>query len=347
MRLHGDIQGHGGAPCEWGEQGSRPPRSRVGPRKGGVSLKSELCKRAFGRKLSAASTMSSFKPAIDPAQLAHWRTWLGRTEQRADVVTAAPLNAWAATLDRDDAGAQIGTDVPPLAHWLYLLPVARQSQIGPDGHPLRGGFLPPIPLPRRMWAGGRFTFHHPLQVGDEITRTSRIASVDAKSGRSGALAFVTVHHEITNARGLAITEEHDIVYRDAPRADTPAATPPPAPADEIFVRRIVPDPVLLFRFSALTFNGHRIHYDRTYVTEVERYPGLIVHGPLIATLLLDLLRRERPGARVQRFGFTAKSPLFDLHPFDVCGRFDSDRHVALWARNHEGALAMQAGAELA
>jgi 3-methylfumaryl-CoA hydratase len=292
--------------------------------------------------------MSASPPAIDPDQLAHWRTWLGRSEQRADLVTAAPLNAWTAMLDRDDAEALPGSDVPPLAHWLYFLPVAPQSQIGPDGHPQRGGFLPPIPLPRRMWAGGRLTFHHALQVGDEITRTSRIANVDAKSGRSGALAFVTVRHEVTDARGLAISEEHDIVYREAPRADAPTTAPQAARTDEAFVRRIVPDPVLLFRFSALTFNGHRIHYDRSYVTEVEGYPGLIVHGPLIATLLMDLLRRERPGSRIQRFTFTAKSPLFDLHPFDVCGRFDSDEHhVALWARNHQGALAMQASAELA
>jgi len=199
-----------------------------------------------------------------------------------------------------------------------------------------------------MWAGGRLSFHHALHVGDGITRTSRIANVDAKSGRSGALAFVTVRHEVTDPRGLAITEEHDIVYREAARADAPAAAPQAARIDEAFSRRIVPDPVLLFRFSALTFNGHRIHYDRSYVTEVEGYPGLIVHGPLIATLLMDLLRRERPQARIQRFAFTAKSPLFDLHPFDVCGRFDnSDRHVELWARNHQGALAMQASAELA
>ena len=291
--------------------------------------------------------MAAATDSITPEQLAHWRTWLGRTEQRVDIVTAAPLNAWAATLDRDESDALPGTDVPPLAHWLFFLPVARQSQIGPDGHPQRGGFLPPIPLPRRMWAGGRLTFHHALQVGEAITRTSRIVNVDAKSGRSGALAFVTVHHEITGARGLAITEEHDIVYRDVPAGNAVMLTPLPASADESFSRRIVPDPVLLFRFSALTFNGHRIHYDRTYVTEVEGYPGLIVHGPLIATLLIDLLRRERPGARIQRFAFTAKSPLFDLHPFDVCGRFEpGERSAALWARNHEGALAMQASAEL-
>ncbi|HEX6723023.1 MAG TPA: MaoC family dehydratase N-terminal domain-containing protein [Burkholderiaceae bacterium] len=290
--------------------------------------------------------MTAANDTIDPEQLAHWRTWVGRSEQRADVVTAAPLDAWTAMLDRDDPAARSGTDVPRLAHWLYFLPVARQSQIGPDGHPQRGGFLPPVPLPRRMWAGGRLTWHHGLRVGDEVVRTSRIASVDAKSGRSGALAFVTVHHEVTAARGLAITEEHDIVYRGAPRAGGAPAAPQAAPSDETFSRRIVPDPVLLFRFSALTFNGHRIHYDRGYVTEVEGYPGLIVHGPLIATLLMDLLRRERPQASVLRFAFTAKAPLFDLHPFDVCGRFESERSVALWARNHDGALAMSASAEL-
>jgi 3-methylfumaryl-CoA hydratase len=291
--------------------------------------------------------MATATDSITPEQLAAWRGWLGRSEQRTDMVCAAPLNAWAATLDRDDPEAMPGSDVPPLAHWLFFLPLARQSQIGADGHPTRGGFLPPIPLPRRMWAGSRLQFHHALQVGDEISRTSRITRIDAKSGRSGALAFVMVRHEIANARGVAIVDEHDIVYRGAPQPGVPAPAPPLAPSDESFSRRIVPDPVLLFRYSALTFNGHRIHYDRSYVTEVEGYPGLIVHGPLIATLLMDLLRRERPTARVQRFAFTAKSPLFDLHPFDVCGRFDGERAVALWARNHQGALAMQASAELA
>ncbi len=159
--------------------------------------------------------------------------------------------------------------------------------------------------------------------------------------------FVSVHHVIRTARGVALTEEHDIVYRDAPAAGAAPPAPPLAATDEAFKRRIVPDPVLLFRYSALTFNGHRIHYDRSYVTEAEGYPGLIVHGPLIATLLIDLLRRERPEARVHRFAFTAKSPLFDLHPFEVCGRFDGERGVALWARSHHGALAMLANAELA
>jgi 3-methylfumaryl-CoA hydratase len=254
-----------------------------------------------------------------------------------------------ATLDRDDPEPVPGSEVPPLWHWLYFLPVARQSQIGPDGHPKRGGFLPPVPQPRRMWAGGRLTFEHPLQVGDEITRVSRIADVRVKEGRSGALVFVTVRHEIADARGVALAEEHDIVYRDNPpagAAGTPAAAPQPAPAGEQYSREIVPDPVLLFRYSALTFNGHRIHYDRSYVTGVEGYPGLIVHGPLIATLLVDLLRRQLPGARVRRFQFKAVRPIFDIHRFAVCGRAEGDRRHALWARDHAGALAMEASAEL-
>ena len=278
--------------------------------------------------------------------LDHLRDWIGRTEQRSDDVTATPVAALSATLDRDDAAPLPGTDLPPLWHWLYFTPLARHGEIGPDGHPKRGGFLPPVPLPRRMWAGGRLDFHHPLRLGDEITRTSRIAGVDIKQGRSGALVFVTVRHEVHNAQGLAIGEEHDIVYRDAPATD--AAPPPPAaPADETFSRLVTPDPVLLFRYSALTFNSHRIHYDRPYVTDVEGYPGLIVHGPLIATLLLDLLRHERPDVRVKRFSFKALRPVFDIHTFTVCGRFDSPGTAQLWTRDHQGWLTMQATAELA
>jgi 3-methylfumaryl-CoA hydratase len=280
-------------------------------------------------------------------QLAHWRGWVGRTEQRSDLVTAAPLHALAATLDRDEPEPLPGAHIPPLAHWLYFLPAAPAREIGPDGHPRRGGFLPPVALPRRMWAGGRLHFHHALQVGDEITRTSRIAQVDAKQGRSGPLVFVTVRHEISNARGLAVSEEHDIVYRDAPAPGAPAARALPAPTDASFAREIVPDPVLLFRYSALTFNGHRIHYDRSYVTEVEGYPGLVVHGPLIATLLVDLLRRERPNARLTHFAFTALRPSFDIHRFSVCGRDDGRSTFALWGRDHEGWLTMRAEARTA
>ncbi len=290
-----------------------------------------------------SKTATSDSPVV---QLDELRRWIGRCETRIDWVTAAPLAAMAATLDRDDAHPLPGSDVPPLWHWMYFTPLARQSEIGADGHAKRGGFLPPVPLPRRMWAGGRLTFDHALQVGDDVERISRVTDVTGKQGRSGYMVFVTVQHEISDARGVAIKEEHDIVYRENPRAGATLPEPRAARTDEIFSREIVPDPVLLFRYSALTFNGHRIHYDRTYATEVEGYPGLVVHGPLIATLLVDLLRRNLPTARVRKFSFRAVRPLFDTHHFDACGSQDDGNHVALWARDHEGALAMQASVEL-
>ena len=278
-------------------------------------------------------------------KLDHLRTWIGRTETRTDLATAVPYAALSATLDREDAEPADGTVVPPLWHWLYFLPMASMRDVGPDGHPKRGGFLPPVPLPRRMFAGGRFEFHHPLRIGERISRTSRITDVSGKEGRSGTLVFVTVRHEISNSGGVALSEEHDIVYRENPRTDAPVPKPTPAPAGETFSREIVPDPVLLFRYSALTFNSHRIHYDRSYATEVEGYPGLIVHGPLIATLLVDLLRRSLPDAKISRFSFRAVRPLFDIHRFTICGRAQEKR-VALWSRDHEGCLSMQASAEL-
>jgi 3-methylfumaryl-CoA hydratase len=284
-------------------------------------------------------------------ELEYLREWIEKTERRVDQVRAAPAAALAATLDRDDVEPLPGSDLPPLWHWLYFTPLTGASEIGPDGHALRGGFLPPVPLPRRMWAGSQLQFRHPLHIDDEITRLSRIGDVSVKHGRSGPLVFVTVVHEITDARGLALTEEHDIVYRDPPQAGAPVQAPQVAPANEHFAREIVPDSVLLFRYSALTFNGHRIHYDRSFVTEVEGYAGLVVHGPLIATLLLDLLRRQQPAAKVRRFAFKAVRPIFDIHRFMVCGRTeagaDGMQRVALWARDHEGFLAMQAQAELA
>jgi 3-methylfumaryl-CoA hydratase len=276
-----------------------------------------------------------------------WQQWVGRTETHADVVTPTPVAALAATLDRDDPRPAAGDPLPPLWHWLYFLPLHRQSEIGPDGHAKRGGFLPPVPLPRRMWAGGRLTFRAPLRVGERVARTSTIADVTAKEGRSGPLAFVLLRHEIVGPHGQAIVEEHDIVYRETPAAGERPAAPPRAPADATWTRTIRPDAVLLFRYSALTFNGHRIHYDRRYVTEIEGYPGLIVHGPLIATLLLDLVRRHLPAAAVARFSFRAVSPLFDIAEFTVNGRRRDDGTLALWAAGADGALAMEATATLA
>lgn len=290
--------------------------------------------------------------SLDAAALAHLQSWQGKSETTPDTLTAAPVRALSATLDRDDATPVPGTEVPPLWHWLYFLPHARQSEIGPDGHAKRGGFLPPVPLPRRMWAGGRLRWNaaNPLQVGQEVQRVSTIQSVKHKAGRSGELLFVLVEHRFSNANGLALTEEHDIVYRAAVQPGDPVPQPqqPPLAGQAAWSRTIVPDDVLLFRYSALTFNGHRIHYDRQYVTQVEGYPGLIVHGPLIATLLLDLLRRSLPGARVAAFDFKAVRPTFDLHPFSVHGKPSPDGKTAeLWAQDHEGFLTMQATATLA
>jgi 3-methylfumaryl-CoA hydratase len=276
--------------------------------------------------------------------------WIGRTETVGDVVTATPYAALSATLDHPTERPDAGTPLPALWHWLYFLPLHRQSEIGPDGHARRGGFMPPVPLPRRMWAGSQLDFREPLRVGDALTRVSTIDGVSEKSGRSGTLVFVKVRHEIFRGevRGApALVEFHDIVYRDAARPDDPVPAPQAAPQRSTWRRAIEPDDVLLFRYSALTFNGHRIHYDRRYVTEVEGYPGLVVHGPLIATLLLDLLRRERPDARVAGFSFRAVRPTFDLHPFSVCGEPSPDgQSVHLWAQDHEGWLTMDATATL-
>lgn len=277
------------------------------------------------------------------------KDWIGRSETVADVATATPYAALSATLDRPPERPAAGTVLPPLWHWLYFLPLYRQSEVGADGHAKRGGFLPPVPLPRRMWAGSRLEFQGRLRIGDEIRRVSTIEDVTEKTGRSGPLVFVKVRHEISagSQSGASITEWHDIVYREAAKPGDAPPVAQPAPAEAAWRKQWVPDDVLLFRYSALTFNGHRIHYDRRYVTEVEGYPGLVVHGPLIATLLLDLLRHEKPDAEVASYGFRAIRPTFDTHPFSVCGAPGADgKTVRLWAQDHEGFLTMDATAQL-
>ena len=287
---------------------------------------------------------------LDVATLAHLQGWVGKTETLNDEISAAPVRAMSATLDREDDNPMSGSALPMLWHWLYFLPRPRQSEIAPDGHAMRGGFLPPVPLPRRMWAGGRLQWvpSNPLAVGDPVTRSSRIESVSHKAGRTGDLLFVLVKHEIHNAAGLALTEEHDIVYRANPQPGDPVPEAQPASKGAAWSQTITPDDVLLFRYSALTFNGHRIHYDRRYVTTVEGYPGLIVHGPLIATLLLELLRNNLPGAEVTTFQFRAVRPVFDIAPFQLHGTPSPDgKTVQLWTEDHQGWLTMQASATLA
>ena len=277
--------------------------------------------------------------------------WIGRTELQQDVITPVPWAALAATLDRPlpDPGPAPGTPLPALWHWLYFLPLAPQSALGPDGHPRRGDFLPPVALPRRMWAGSELDFAEPLYLGDRLERRSTIEQVSSKTGRSGPLVFVTVRHEIRRpgAAAPALTERHHIVYRDRPGVGDAPAPRLPAPAAGRWRQDLQPDAVLLFRYSALTFNGHRIHYDRSHATGAEGYPGLVVHGPLIATLLLGLLQRERPRARVRGFRFRALHPAFDGQPLSLHGEPAADgRSVALWASDADNGLCMQAEATL-
>jgi 3-methylfumaryl-CoA hydratase len=273
--------------------------------------------------------------------------WIGRSESRDDQITPTPVRALGATLDEESTPSGPGSVLPPLWHWLYFLPLHRQSEIGEDGHARRGGFLPPVPLPRRMWAGSQFEWRAPLRVGDAVRRVSTIADVVRKEGRSGPLVFVKVRHEVfaNGAADAALVEFHDIVYRGAKQPGEAEPPPQAAPTGSAWRQRVVPDDVLLFRYSALTFNGHRIHYDRRYVTQVEGYPGLIVHGPLIATLLIGLVRRHAPEAEVASFRFKAVRPTFDLNPFELHATRQG-QEVRLWAQDHEGWLTMDASATL-
>ncbi|MGO4307508.1 FAS1-like dehydratase domain-containing protein [Cupriavidus sp. RAF12] len=285
-------------------------------------------------------------PAASPT-VAELREWIGRSETRTETLAIEPVLALAATFDLDgDAVAR--QPLPPLWHWLYFLPRAPQHVLGADGHPALGGFLPPVPLPRRMWAGGELTFARGLRVGDTVTRTSTITDVQHKSGRTGELWFVTVEHVLTVDGETALTERHDIVYRAMPEKGQPQSPRPRLEQVAQFGRELVADPVLLFRFSALTFNGHRIHYDLDYVRDVEGYPGLIVHGPLQAMLTLELLRHARPDAKVRRFGFRGLAPLFHQDTVTVGGRDDpeAEGRIILWTGDNAGGQAMQAWADV-
>ncbi len=279
------------------------------------------------------------------AEIGFLKSWIGRQERAADRAAPPPLAGLSALLDHAEPPWRAG-EAPPLAHWLYFLPRARQSEIDVDGHPKRGPFLPPVELPRRMFAGARICFHAPIAIEAALERVSTIADIAEKTGASGRMVFVTVRHEVFAAGAPALTEEQDIVYREAAKGGgAPAAAAPDRRACDL-TRRITPDPVLLFRYSALTFNGHRIHYDRDYARDVEGYPGLVVHGPLLATLLMDHFLRAHPGAAVRRFCFRARRPLFDTAPFDLC-LMEKAGGAELWARDSSGAAAMTAEVEAA
>ena len=287
------------------------------------------------------------------SDLEAWRAWIGRVEESRDTIDPGRARAMQAALDDPAAPLAPGDALPPLWHWLYFWTVAPEAELGPDGHPARGGFLPPIDLPRRMWAGSRVTFPRPLPVGAAATRRSEIIEVSLKQGRGGPLAFVTVRHQVATDDGICIEEEQDLVYRAAPAPGAASRPGEPAPGElapigAAWRREMPPDPVLLFRYSALTFNGHRIHYDLKFTTEVEGYPGLVVHGPLLATLMVELARRERPEARVAGFEFRAQRPIFDTAPYLVAGAPAADGASAeVWVAGPDGCYASRGRIELA
>ncbi|PCJ34420.1 MAG: acyl-CoA dehydrogenase [Cellvibrionales bacterium] len=272
--------------------------------------------------------------------LEHLKQWEGKQESCDDVISLATAQAMAATLDWQDL-PQTGDALAKPGHWLHFLAMARQSAISTDGHPKKGGFLPPVPLPRRMWASGNVDFHQALTIGDAVRRVSTVKSVTHKQGGSGNLVFVVVEHEIFSGETLAISDTQNLVYREDPAPGAPAPKPMTPKFEAQFSRTVMPDPVLLFRFSALTFNSHRIHYDRNYAMNEEGYAGLVVHGPLSATLLLDLVRNELPDVEIAHYDYRAVRPLIDGNAFQIQG-CRSDEGLNLWVVDHDGAMTMQA-----
>ena len=268
------------------------------------------------------------------------RQWIGRSTQASDIVTAQLTKGLRATLFLPIGEAKAGDAAPFTVHWCLAQPVFPMSELGPDGHPSRGGFLPPVPLPRRMWAGGELEFLDGLRVGDEVSRTSRIADVTMKTGSTGQLCFVSVDHLIATVRGPAIRERQDIVYRDgspaSPAPERPTAPPPAARHRETHMA----DPVLLFRYSALTFNGHRIHYDRDYVTRVEGYPGLVFHGPMQAALLVEFAARLHGDQAPGKFRYRGVQPLFEGAEFSVNAN-KTGAGMDLWTANSQGQPTMK------
>lgn len=301
---------------------------------------SDACLNIAGMNRNAHSS------ALEASKL---RSWVGREQHDEDFVTPSTVHSTAATLDISGEPIADAGVLPPLWHWALFHPTIATAELAFDGHPARGAFLPPVSLPRRMWAGGELTWStdNPLRVGEAVSRRSRIGAIECKQGRSGDLVFVRVEHRISNARGHALTEVQNIVYREMSGSSSAPVAPLATDRVAQIERTITPGELLLFRYSALTFNAHRIHFDHPYAVVEEGYPGLVVHGPLIATLLADLVARRWPEHVMKRFEFKALRPSFAGAPivFSACeGEQDGD--VDLWARDVHGHLAMQARASI-
>lgn len=273
--------------------------------------------------------------------------WIGRTEDTVDYTTPSGVARMSATLDRDDPPPRNGDPLPPGWHWIYFNATPLARNIRPDGHPLLGDFWPPVGLPRRMFAGARMTFHKPLKLGEEVNRRAEITSITEKEGRNGRLAFVGLRVAFEGSEGIAITEEQDIVYRPEPGPNDQPPPPQSPPENPTFSRVLTPDPVLLFRFSAMTFNGHRIHYDHPYVTGVEKYAGLVVHGPLMAILMVDLLRREIPDLdhRLESFSYRGMRPVTATGDITIAALQDGNT-ISTWVTDIEGYIGMKGEATL-
>lgn len=269
------------------------------------------------------------------------REWISRGEEKSEQVTMALVERFKTTFNQVECVA-LGDITPLLFHFCIALPVVPTLGLGPDGHPIRGGFLPPVPLPRRMWAAGALELHGHIRVGETVIRRSRIQDVAQKDGRAGKLCFVTVNHEISSNGRRVLNERQDIVYLDVVSSDGPKKAAAPA-AHGRFHERVELTPTLLFRYSALTFNSHRIHYDLPYARETEGYPGLVVHGPLQATLLAQFAERLH-GQRPRRFTFRSLSPLFCTSDLNLNAE-DDGTAMRLWTAAPQGPVAMEARAE--
>lgn len=264
--------------------------------------------------------------------------WIGKSETNTAIIDARQAELMAATFDMHTP--QKGDTLPPCWHWAWFNAAKPHSELGRDGHPKRGGssLLPPVPLPRRMWAGGELEFIKPIIIGREITKTSTIEKISEKSGSTGALCIVTVLHELSDSENICISEKQNLVFREDPKADAPKLAPPKPPEGAEVSREITPDPVTMFRYSALTFNGHRIHYDVDYARDVEGYEGLVFHAPLTATLLMELAS-EIAGKKISTFKYRATAPLFGHEKFSIHGKKENDK-VTVWAQTPSGGQAM-------
>jgi len=275
---------------------------------------------------------------------------VGRTQTAEDVLHPGPANLLRLALGRPGPDLKEGDPLPPAWLALYFLARYGPDELRPDGSPRDAGVVPPMPMPRRMFAGERVRCHQPLRLGEAVRRETTLADISLKTGSTGALVFATVVNRVFGARGLALEDERRTVFREEVKAGERNQAPrrDPAPTDLPWRRRITPDPVLLFRFSALTFNSHRIHYDLRWATETEGYPGLVVHGPLTTTLLIDFARDSNPGRPIRAYSTQARAPLFDVAPFELRGRPTAAGGGAeLWAVTPEGTIAMSAEVDLA